>query len=84
VYNPQLYGLYLLYQAELKCDGNNDVKEVMLYHATSSANAISIARSNIDWRKTRRSRFGIGACFSPCPEYADKYAGSRGGTYFYK
>jgi len=76
--------MYLLYKAELECDGNNDVKEVMLYHATSPENAISITYSNINWRKTLRSRFGIGACFSPFPEYANRYSGSHGGRYFFK
>ncbi|XP_060843059.1 protein mono-ADP-ribosyltransferase PARP12-like [Rhopalosiphum padi] len=76
--NPQIYGMYLLHKEELELDGNSEnVKEKTLFHATSIRNAESIARHNIDWRKTNRTRFGIGACFSPCTHYANKYAGSK-------
>ncbi|XP_026811227.1 protein mono-ADP-ribosyltransferase PARP14-like [Rhopalosiphum maidis] len=75
--NPQIYGMYLLHKEELELDGNSeDVKEKTLFRATSIRNAESIARHNIVWRKTTRTRFGIGACFSPCTHYANKYAGS--------
>jgi len=50
-----------------------------LFHATSVTNAISIAQNNVNWRLTNRSRFGRGACFSPCPWYANRYAGMKGG-----
>jgi len=72
--------MYLLHKEELEldCDSNN-VKEKILFHATSISNANSIAINNIDWRKTKRTRFGSGACFSPCPYYANKYAGLKEG-----
>lgn len=80
IFNPQLYGLFLLYKEELQIyssfDENN---EVMLYHATSPENARSIARDNINWRMTLRSRYGNGACFSTCPHYAHTYSSSCGG-----
>jgi len=73
--------MYLLHKEEMELDNSSDgnVKEEMLFHATSIRNATSIAHNNIDWRMTNRTRFGIGACFSPRPDYANKYAGSRGG-----
>lgn len=55
------------------------VQEMNLFHATSPIRAEQIAKSNIDWRLTRRTRFGIGACFSPCPLYAHQKAGANGG-----
>lgn len=80
--NPHLYGIYLLWKEEFENSNlyaKGKLERKILYHATSSENAKNIALSNIDWRKTVRSRFGIGACFSPCPEYAHRYAGSKGG-----
>lgn len=77
--NPQLYGLYLLCKEELECDGGK-VQELMLYHATSPSRAKLIARDNIDWRLTSRSRFGKGACFASCPKYAHEYSSQEGGT----
>lgn len=84
IYNPQLCGKYLLHKEELLLGNENnftvtDVKEEWLYHATSENNARQIAQNNIDWRMTRRSRFGVGACFSPSPRYAHNYSSSNGG-----
>ncbi|XP_003241017.1 protein mono-ADP-ribosyltransferase PARP12-like [Acyrthosiphon pisum] len=77
--NPQLYGLYLLHKEEMKLDNSiGDVREETLFHATSVKNAKSIARNNIDWRLTGRTRFGKGACFSPNAPYAHQYAGRKG------
>lgn len=83
IYNPELYGMYILWKTELEKENSsnstNESKETILYHVTSPQNALRIAGSNIDWRKTKRSRFGIGSCFSPSPEYADKYSSTDGG-----
>lgn len=65
-------------ELELDCDSNN-AREKILFHATSISNSKSIAKNNIDWRKTERTRFGRGAYFSPCPYYANKYAGFKEG-----
>lgn len=74
--------MYLLSKEELsKTYGDSNVNEKTLYHATSPRNATDIAKNNIDWRKTKRSRFGIGACFSNCPIYANRYSSSKGGRY---
>lgn len=85
VYNPHLYGMYLLNKEELKNNDDNNfgVQELMLYHATSPSNAKEIAKNNIDWRMTNRSRYGCGACFSKSPAYANRHASSTGGKYFY-
>jgi len=78
--NPKIYGIYLLHKEEMQLDyGSGEVYEKTLFHGTSIRNSIRIAQNNIDWRLTRRTRFGKGACFSPCPFYANKYAGSTGG-----
>lgn len=52
----------------------------MLYHETSKSNAKNIARHNMDWRLTYRSRFGQGACFSDRPSYAHRYSSQKGGN----
>lgn len=77
--NPQLFGSYLLCKEELEATNDNEVEEKILYHATSELNAREIAKNNIDWRRTRRARFGIGACFSSCPRYAHQYSSQSGG-----
>ncbi|XP_025413650.1 poly [ADP-ribose] polymerase 11-like [Sipha flava] len=79
VYNPQLYGMYLLCKEELQTRNIFDVRELILYHATSSENAIEISKNNIDWRVTSRAKYGYGACFSTSPKYANKYSRAQGG-----
>lgn len=79
VNNPQLYGMYLLWKEELQVGESYQLRERQLYHATSPTNALSISQNNIDWRKTHRSRFGIGACFSTCSKYAHTHSSSDGG-----
>ncbi|XP_022172432.1 poly [ADP-ribose] polymerase 12-like [Myzus persicae] len=76
--NCKLYGIYLLHKEEMQLDySSGEVCEETLFHGTSIRNAMSIAQKNIDWRLTNRTRFGKGACFSPCPFYANKYAGGK-------
>lgn len=79
VYNPHLYGMYLLCKEELQTSNKFDVREHMLYHATSLENAIEISKNNIDWRATSRAKYGFGACFSTSPKYANKYSRVQGG-----
>jgi len=72
--------MYLLHKEEMELDNSSGRVEVKtLFHCTSVSNAKKIAKNNIDWRLTNRTRFGKGACFSPCPNYASVYAGSTGG-----
>lgn len=63
--------------------GKNTIKEKTLYHATSPKNAMKIARSNIDWRKTKTSRFGKGSYFSDNPKYAHRHANKCGGIFLF-
>lgn len=86
--NAYLYGMYLLCKEELEhqnyCEVNSSsLSEKILYHATSPTIAKTIANDNIDWRKTERSRYGKGSCFSPSPKYADTHSSANGGTVFY-
>lgn len=72
--------MYLLSKEELlKSSTSVSVEEKNLFHATSPARAEQIAKNNIDWRRTVRCRFGIGACFSPSPQYAHQKSGADGG-----
>lgn len=76
--------MYLLWKEELLCTssyGSSAVKEIILYHSTSSENARRIARDNIDWRKTKRSKYGKGACFARDPLYASYHSSAYGGRY---
>lgn len=70
--------MYLLNKEEL-LKSSMSVQEINLFHATSPTCAEQIAKNNIDWRRTVRTRFGIGACFSPCPLYAHQKSGAKGG-----
>lgn len=89
IQNQHLLGMYLLHKEEMNmCNARVDIfnerikaEELMLYHATSYTNALSIANSNIDWRRTTRSRYGRGAYFSTCPIYANTHSAYHGGTY---
>lgn len=79
--NPLLWGMYLLRKEELTKTGINliSAKTMTLYHVTSPVQAESIASNNIDWRRTTRTRFGMGACFSPSLKYAHDKSSSDGG-----
>lgn len=79
MHNSQLYGMYLLCKEELEANNKSAVTEKLLYHATSLENAMNISKYNIDWRKTKRAKFGFGACFSTSPRYANKYSIAKGG-----
>lgn len=79
VHNPQLYGMYLLCKEELETSNKSAVIEKYLYHATSSSSVISISKNNIDWRLTKRAKYGYGACFSTSPIYANKHSSNKGG-----
>lgn len=74
-----MFGIYLLHKEELMQTLSDTVEEKWLYHCTSPNNSLLIAKYNIDWRLTCRTRFGRGACFSNCPRYAVRYAGRHGG-----
>lgn len=75
--------MYLFRKEEAKKIYGCNVVEKYLYHVTNSQNIKSITEHNLDWRKTYRSRYGMGVCFSQRPEYADQHSSSKGGTYLY-
>jgi len=81
--NGHLYGMYLLSKEEIQNDklDNTQVKEKTLYHVTSPENAMKIARNNINWRRSKKSRYGKGCYFSRSPKYANWHAKSFGGIY---
>jgi len=63
-------GCYLLTKEEyVKRYGN--VTEMELFHATSAHNVPSITRNNLDWRRSVRTKFGMGVSFSPDARYAN-------------
>jgi len=70
-----MYGMYLLRKQEMQLDNyKNDVQELMLYHVTSESRALESLKSGLDWRRTRRSKFGCGVSFSNDADYANFYA----------
>ncbi|XP_025203060.1 uncharacterized protein LOC112600108 [Melanaphis sacchari] len=71
---PQMYGMYLLRKEEMKLTSGNLVQEIILYHVTSKTRAIKSLKSGLDWRCTRRSKFGCGVSFSDDADYANYYA----------
>ncbi|XP_047108467.1 protein mono-ADP-ribosyltransferase PARP12-like [Schistocerca piceifrons] len=80
VMNPYLWSCYQLKKAEYM-NRYGSVTEKTLYHATSKSNIDSIIRSNLDWRRSCRIRFGQGVSFSPSPSYANTYCNRRNGIY---
>lgn len=42
-----------------------------LFHATGVHNVSSITRYNLDWRRSIRTKFGMGVSFSPQAAYAN-------------
>jgi hypothetical protein len=80
VQNPHLWGCYMLMKAEYESRLGAACKEVELFHATAESNILSIARNNLDWRRTKRAKFGNGVSFSPRACYANKYCNSDAGT----
>jgi hypothetical protein len=63
-------GCYLLkkeeYEKRYGC-----VNEKELFHATSTYNVSSITKCNLDWRRSVRTKFGMGVSFSPDAHYAN-------------
>jgi len=74
VYAPQMYGMYLLREEEMKLDVGQTVQEKMLFHVTTESRAIESLESGLDWRRTNRNKFGRGVSFSDNADYANYYA----------
>lgn len=56
-------------------------EEMVLYHATSESNVLSIIMNNFDWRMTNRNKFGKGVSFSDNADYANFYSSSKNGMF---
>ncbi|XP_008181452.1 uncharacterized protein LOC100570056 [Acyrthosiphon pisum] len=67
---PQMYGMYLLRKEEMRYGD----KELILYHVTTKSRALESLKNGLDWRRTRRSKFGRGVSFSDDADYANYYA----------
>lgn len=63
-------GCYLLTKEEY-VNRYGDVTEMELFHATSALNIPSITRNNFDWRRSVRTKFGVGVSFSTSARYAN-------------
>ncbi|KAL4149541.1 hypothetical protein QTP88_003470 [Uroleucon formosanum] len=74
VYAPQMYGMYLLHKKEMELNVNQTISEKLLFHVTSESRAIKSLNSGLDWRLTRRAKFGCGVSFSDDIDYANYYA----------
>ncbi|XP_050527586.1 uncharacterized protein LOC126897770 isoform X2 [Daktulosphaira vitifoliae] len=75
VNHKQMYGLYLLRKAELQL--KHLIKERILYHVTSESNAITSLNDGLNWRKTKRAKFGAGVSFSDDANYANFHASNQ-------
>jgi hypothetical protein len=81
VQNPYLWGSYVLKKEEyMNYPGFDIVKEEKLFHATAEENINSIVLNNLDWRRTKRTRYGHGVSFSPSAEYASTYCSPNAGS----
>jgi len=69
-----MYGMYLLRKEEMKLDVGRRVQEKLLFHVTTESRAMESLNSGLDWRRTRRSKFGQGVSFSNDADYANYYA----------
>lgn len=77
-----MYGMYLLRKVEMKLrvDGNGSkarVRERTMYHVTTEEKGLKSLENGLNWRMTRRSKFGHGVSFSGDADYADFYANSQ-------
>ncbi|XP_022168123.1 protein PFC0760c-like isoform X2 [Myzus persicae] len=71
---PQMYGMYMLRYEEMKMTNGQSVQEKMLFHVTTQSRAMESLDSGLDWRRTRRNKYGCGVSFSDDADYANFYA----------
>jgi hypothetical protein len=74
-----MYGLYLLRREEIRLETGAADCEMTLYHVTTEQRAKESLEHGLDWRRTKRSRFGRGVSFSDDADYADYFADNRTG-----
>lgn len=72
VNNLYLYSHFLIKKAEYETRGSMYIRE--LYHDTAESNVDSILKTNLDWQRIYRGKYGYGVSFSPSPEYASKWS----------
>ncbi|XP_022181091.1 uncharacterized protein LOC111041189 [Myzus persicae] len=73
--SPQMYGMYLLRKEEMRLEnGGYDAQELVLYHVTAKSRALESLKNGLDWRLTRRAKFGYGVSFSNDVDYGNYYA----------
>lgn len=77
VENKHLYSQYLIKKEEYKARGC--LTELKLYHDTAQDNIPSIVRTNLDYRRVHRAKYGTGVSFSPYPAYANKQSARSNG-----
>ncbi|XP_003240369.1 uncharacterized protein LOC100159417 [Acyrthosiphon pisum] len=71
---PQLYGMYMLRKEEMNLAVGQRVQEKLLFHVTTESRAMESLDCGLDWRRTRRNKFGRGVSFSDDADYANYYA----------
>lgn len=70
-----MYGMYLLRKEEMRLEnGGYDAQELVLYHVTAKSRALESLKNGLDWRLTRRAKFGYGVSFSNDVDYGNYYA----------
>lgn len=79
-----MYGMYLLRKEEMllkkyQKDNSCQVQERILYHVTTQQKGLQSLENGLDWRRTKRSRYGQGVSFSDDADYADYYANHSAG-----
>ncbi|CAI6369389.1 unnamed protein product [Macrosiphum euphorbiae] len=80
VYAPHMYAIYKLRYEEMKLIVHQSkVKKKNLYHVTTEDRALESLESGLDWRRTRRAKFGCGVSFSDDADYANFYSDNSAG-----
>lgn len=75
-----MYAIYKLRYEEMKLIvRQSKVKKKNLYHVTTEDRALESLESGLDWRRTRRAKFGCGVSFSDDADYANFYSDNSAG-----
>jgi len=69
-----MYGMYTLREEAMKVVVGQSAQEKVLFHVTTESRAMEALDSGLDWRRTRRNKFGCGVSFSDDADYANYYA----------
>jgi len=69
-----MYGMYMLREEEMKLTLGRSVQKKLLFHVTTESRAMESLDSGLDWRRTRRNKYGCGVSFSDDVDYANFYA----------